>query len=184
MTCKVKYIENQYRKNYPALADRLTDIHNDAWKEITGSKLFRKYGEGDNATYLFSSSGTAQNQKQRNLVESINKKYGGNIAQLKTTSSGMNSKVIINVHPIAEKEWGKLNPQQVLFSKKGNLESSNASPRTLAIVKDFLNRIGVGIETVDKIVVNGVRQDAQGAALIMQKLIQVVEGKDNVALPE
>ena len=69
MICKVRYIENQYRKNYPALANRLTQIHNDAWKEITGSKLFRKYGEGDNATYLFSSSGTAQNQKQRNLVE-------------------------------------------------------------------------------------------------------------------
>ena len=184
MICKVRYIENQYRKNYPALADRLTQIHNDAWKEITGSKLFRKYGEGDNATYLFSSSGTAQNQKQRNLVESINKKYGGNIAQLKTTSSGMNSKIIVNVHPIAEKEWTKLNPQQVLFSKKGELESSKASARTVSVVKDFLDRIGVGIETVDKIVVNGIRQDAQGAALIMQKLIQVVEGKDNVALPE
>ena len=96
----------------------------------------------------------------------------------------MNSKIIVNVHPIAEKEWTRLNPQQVLFSKKGELESSKASARTVSIVKDFLDRIGVGIETVDKIVVNGIRQDAQGAALIMQKLIQVVEGKDNVALPE
>jgi len=184
MICKVKYIETQYRKNYPALADRLTTIYNDAWKEITGSKLFRKYGEGDNATYLFSSSGTAQNQKQRNLIDSINKKYGGNIAKLKTTASGMNSKIVIDVHPIAEKEWNKLNPQQVLFSKKGKLESSKASPKTIAIVKDFMNRIGVDMETVDKIVVDGIRQDANGAALIMQKLIQVVEGKDNITLPE
>ena len=184
MICKVRYIENQYRKNYPALADRLTTIYNDAWKEITGSKLFRKYGEGDNATYLFSSSGTAQNQKQRNLIDAINKKYGGNIVKLKTTSSGMNSKVTIDVHPIAEKEWNRLNPQQVLFSKKGQLESSKASPKTLAVIKDFLNRIGVDMQTVDKIVVDGVRQDANGAALIMQKLLQVVEGKDDIALPE
>jgi hypothetical protein len=184
MICKVRYIENQYRKNYPQLADRLTTIYNDAWKEITSSKLFRKYGDGDNATYLFSSSGTAQNQKQRNLVDSINKKYGGNIVKLKTTSSGTNSKVTVDVHPIAEKEWSKLNPQQVLFSKKGQLESSKASPKTLAVIKDFLNRIGVDMETVDKIVVDGVRQDANGAALIMQKLLQVVEGKDDIALPE
>ena len=184
MICKVRYIENQYRKNYPALADRLTTIYNDAWKEITSSKLFRKYGDGDDATYLFSSSGTAQNQKQRNLIDSINKKYGGNIVKLKTTSSGMNSKVTIDVHPIAEKEFNKLNPQQVLFSKKGQLESSKASPKTLAVIKDFLNRIGVDMQTVDKIVVDGVRQDANGAALIMQKLLQVVEGKDDIALPE
>lgn len=184
MICKVKYIENQYRKNYPQLADRLTTIYNDAWKEITSSKLFRKYGEGNDATYLFSSSDTAQNQKQRNLIDSINKKYGGNIVKLKTTSSGMNSKVTIDVHPIADKEWNKLNPQQVLFSKKGQLESSKASPKTLAVIKDFLNRIGVDMQTVDKIVVDGVRQDANGAALIMQKLLQVVEGKDDIALPE
>ncbi len=184
MICKVRYIENQYRKNYPQLADRLTTIYNDAWKEITSSKLFRKYGEGDNATYLFSSSGTAQNQKQRNLIDAINKKYGGNVVKLKTTSSGMNSKVTIDVHPIAEQEWKKLNPQQVLFSKKGKLESSKASPKTLAVIKDFLNRIGVDMQTVDKIVVDGVRQDANGAALVMQKLLQVVEGKDDIALPE
>jgi hypothetical protein len=184
MICKVRYIENQYRKKYPALADRLTTIYNDAWKEITSSKLFRKYGDGDDATYLFSSSGTAQNQKQRNLIDSINKKYGGNIVKLKTTSSGMNSKITIDVHPIAEKEFNKLNPQQVLFSKKGQLESSKASPKTLAVIKDFLNRIGVDMQTVDKIVVDGVRQDANGAALIMQKLLQVVEGKDDIALPE
>ena len=184
MICKVRYIENQYRKNYPALADRLTTIYNDAWKEITSSKLFRKYGDGDDATYLFSSSGTAQNQKQRNLIDSINKKYGGNIVKLKTTSSGMNSKVTVDIHPIAEKEWSKLNPQQVLFSKKGQLESSKASPKTLAVIKDFLNRIGVDMQTVDKIVIDGVRQDANGAALVMQKLLQVVEGKDDIALPE
>ena len=66
-------------------------------------------GDGDDATYLFSSSGTAQNQKQRNLIDSINKKYGGNIVKLKTTSSGMNSKVTIDVHPIAEKEFNIVN---------------------------------------------------------------------------
>lgn len=184
MNCKVPYIEKYYRQQSPKLADRLTDVYHSVWKEITGSKLFRKYTEGNSATYLFSSNGTAQNQKQRNLVNSINERFGAKVVKLEPTKSGMNSKVTVDVHPIAKTEYNKLNPQQVMFSKKANTVSSKASPETVKVIKDMLTRMGIDFQTVSNIVVNGIRQEANGAALIMQKLVQVVEGKDDVALTE
>lgn len=59
-----------------------------------------------------------------------------------------------------------------------------ASSKTVKLVKDFLNRIGVKVENVDDIVVNGVKLNANGLASVTQKLVQVVNGKDDVALPE
>jgi hypothetical protein len=61
---------------------------------------------------------------------------------------------------------------------------SSASPKTLALVKDFIKQIGVDIKTLQEINVNGQTQDASGAAQLMQKLISVVEGKEAQALPE
>jgi hypothetical protein len=74
--------------------------------------------------------------------------------------------------------------QRSEFFQKEGTESSAASPKTIATIKDFLKRIGVDIKGMQKIVVNGVKQDANGAALITQNLIQVVDGMENVALTE
>lgn len=63
-------------------------------------------------------------------------------------------------------------------------ETSKASPKTIALVKDFLKRIGVDVKSMQEIIVNGKRQNANGVALIMQKLVQVVEGREAEALPE
>jgi hypothetical protein len=63
-------------------------------------------------------------------------------------------------------------------------ETSIASPKTITAIKDFLKRIGVDIKSMDAIVVGGIRQDADGVALLAQKLVQVVEGKEATALPE
>ena len=78
---------------------------------------------------------------------------------------------------VAKKKGGML-------QLKGRTETSAASPKTIATIKTFLKAIGVNINTMDEIVVNGVKQDAKGAALLMQKLIQVVNGEDAGALPE
>jgi hypothetical protein len=59
-----------------------------------------------------------------------------------------------------------------------------ASPELIKLMKEFIKQIGVDYQLVSNIVVNGVKQDANGVALIMQKLIQVVEGQEDVALPE
>lgn len=61
---------------------------------------------------------------------------------------------------------------------------TNASPKTLKIIRDFLEKIGVNVNIVKEIVVNGVKYDANGVAQVMQQLISVVEGKEAQALPE
>lgn len=58
------------------------------------------------------------------------------------------------------------------------------SPETLKLVKDFLKRVGVDVNVMKEIVINGIKYDANGVAQITQQLISVVEGKEAQALPE
>lgn len=71
-----------------------------------------------------------------------------------------------------------------LFQKEGSTVSSKASPQLIRTVKDLLDRIGVSTEVVDKIVVNGVRMNSNAIANITQRLVQVMEGKEETSLPE
>jgi len=84
-----------------------------------------------------------------------------------------------------EKERGAYTEEQrgEFFQLEGT-ESSTASPKTIAAIKDFLKRIGVDIKSMDAIVVGGIKQDADGVALLAQKLVQVIEGKEATALTE
>jgi hypothetical protein len=59
-----------------------------------------------------------------------------------------------------------------------------ASPKLVSLMKEFIKQIGVDYKIVSSVVVDGKKVDANGVALIMQKLIQVVEGQEDVALPE
>lgn len=78
-----------------------------------------------------------------------------------------------------------LNDEQPLYQLSDSKTiSSQASPKTIAIVKDFLTRIGVDFGSVKEIVVNGQKIDANGVARITQALVQVLEGKEATALPE
>jgi len=72
----------------------------------------------------------------------------------------------------------------IYYQQEGGTETSQASDQTIKLVMDLLKRIGVKVETLSKISVNGVTQNANGVADIMQKLIQVTQDKINVALPE
>ena len=190
MACKVRYIEQEYRKNYPELADKLNEKYAAIWKDIANSNLFRKYGDGQTATYLFSKIDTEQNQKQINFIAELNAKYGAPQGQtlIKSafTQAGNNKKVLVNVHPLAPGELAKLQkPEQgTLFQLRGGTVASSASPRTIAMLKDFLTRIGVSTKNVNAIVVNGKQMDANAAAIVTQKLIQVVNGMEARALPE
>lgn len=78
----------------------------------------------------------------------------------------------------------KGNVGDIMFQLKGKTEISKASPEVIKLMKDFLNRIGVGIQTLQDVSVNGLKQNANGAAMIMQRLVQVVSGMEDVALPE
>ena len=187
--CRVKYIDKNFSE-FPELREKLTDIYHDVWKQITGSGLFREYGSGPNATYLFSDRGTDKYRKQQELIQKINKSVnapeGTSVVKSELTKAGNNSKVMINVYPIAQQEYDKLQPptQGTLFQKEGETVTSKASSKTIALVNDLLKRIGVDVKSVKDIVVNGVKQDANAVANVMQALVQVVEGKEAEALPE
>jgi len=73
--------------------------------------------------------------------------------------------------------------QLTMFQKQG-VEAAKASPKLIKLMKEFIKSIGVDYKLVSDVVVDGEKVDANGVALIMQKLIQVVEGKEDVALPE
>ena len=64
------------------------------------------------------------------------------------------------------------------------LKDAEVSPKVVAMLKDFLKRIGVNIKLADKIIVNGVKQNDKGIALLTQKLIQVVQGAGNNVVTE
>lgn len=70
------------------------------------------------------------------------------------------------------------------FQEEGETVSSKASAATISLVRDLLNRMGVKIEELEKISVNGVKQNVNGVANIMEKLVQVSQDKIDVALPE
>lgn len=92
-------------------------------------------------------------------------------------------------------EDGKAVPNKAAFKQIDNAKGvfyqlndgpipSTASPKTIAMVNDFLTRIGVDTETMKNVIIDGIKQDAAGAALFTQKLVQVVEGKEAQSLPE
>ncbi len=85
---------------------------------------------------------------------------------------------IVEITPLSEGQQG------MLFKKPGSTATAEASPKTISMIKDFIRSIGVDIKTLQKVKVNGVEYDAEGVAIIMQKIIQVVEGKEATSLPE
>ncbi len=92
-------------------------------------------------------------------------------------------------------EGGKAVPNKAAFKQIDNAKgvfyqlsdgpiSSTASPKTIAMINDFLARIGVDTKAMKNVIVDGIKQDVAGVALLTQKLIQVVEGKEAQSLPE
>jgi len=53
-----------------------------------------------------------------------------------------------------------------------------------SVINDFLKRIGVDVQGVKEIVVDGIKLDANAIAHLTQSLVQVVEGKEAQSLPE
>lgn len=90
MACKFPYIEKNFRKSNPDVADKLNQIGLDTWTEIKDSNLFTKK-EG---SYVFNKQGTIRREKQNQLANSINDKLGGNVV------TEVDKKVAVNLVPI------------------------------------------------------------------------------------
>jgi len=144
----------------------------------------------------------------RNWLENTNKaildNYGLdlNLYDIQTSGVGSSSysKAVGNVHAfdlldakrkelgvyddrISIGEYNNGSETDVLF-QKSNTVSSKANQQTQKLAKDLLNRIGVDLQTVKSINVNGVKIDANGIADMTQQLVQVIDGKEDVALTE
>jgi hypothetical protein len=77
-----------------------------------------------------------------------------------------------------------INAQEEGYLQLPSLQSSKASSSTLRKVREWMRRAGIDEKRVQQIDVNGQKIDANGIARILENLVEIVEGKENIALPE
>lgn len=70
------------------------------------------------------------------------------------------------------------------FSQKSSIPASRSSAGTIRAVKEFLKRAGIDIKPLQNKNVNGSYLDDNGVADILNSLIYISEGKEEVALTE
>lgn len=61
---------------------------------------------------------------------------------------------------------------------------SRATPKVLKLVNEFFNKAGFDVRKVNQVVVNGQKVDANGVADVLNRIVQVVDGKEDTVLPE
>lgn len=86
-----------------------------------------------------------------------------------------------------EGNWYTEDELKEVFSQQGKdktTEPTKASAATIKMFREFLDRIDVKVEGVDKIIVNGKILGINGIAYPMRGLIQYVNGKEDTVLPE
>lgn len=122
MACRVPYIENRYRSQYPLLADRLTNKYFEIQDDIRAFGEFREYGD----TFLFSKKGTKKYQKQLDFIEQLTAKYKGKkpIIYPKYTQFGYNIKAVIDVTAIEDVEHRKLQAELGYSNLSGNIKEA------------------------------------------------------------
>lgn len=126
------------------------------------------------------------------IAKEVNQQYGVQVVRFTLDADFINRDITIPDslvdryydHELALEQQDKTPGEQLTMFQQEGTESSTASPKTIAVVNDFLKRIGVSIQGVKEVVVNGVKLDANAVANLTQKLVQVVEGKEAQSLPE
>jgi hypothetical protein len=126
------------------------------------------------------------------IAKEVNQQYGVQVVRFTLDADFINRDINIPDslvdryynHELALEQQDKTPGEQLTMFQQEGTESSTASPKTIAIVNDFLKRIGVNVQSVKQVVANGVKLDANAVANLTQKLVQVVEGKEAQSLPE
>jgi cytidylate kinase len=124
------------------------------------------------------------NIKNENLFRKLNKEWSLDAKARFNIKGNLFSEENYKVVPNKEAFKQIDNSKGIFYQLEEGVLPQTASPQTLSLIKDFIKRIGVDTKSMQNIVVNGIKQDANGVALLMQKLIQVVDGKEAQALPE
>ena len=124
------------------------------------------------------------NIKNENLFRKLNREWSSDAKARFNIKGNLFSEENYKVVPNKEAFKQIDNAKGVFYQSEEGALPQTASPQTLSLIKDFIKRIGVDTKPMQNIVVNGVKQDANGVALLMQKLIQVVDGTEAQSLPE
>jgi hypothetical protein len=127
------------------------------------------------------------------IAKEVNQQYGVPVVRFTLDADFINRDINIPdslvdryyEHELTLEKQDKAPGEQLtMFQQEGATVSSAASPKTIAVVNDFLKRIGVNVQSVKEVSVNGVKFDANAVANLTQALVQVVEGKESQSLPE
>jgi hypothetical protein len=164
--------------NYKAVAETTANAINKAI-----NKGYKNIGDIAYSTFL-NGKGVIELNPSKKQLDLLNAQREEEIAELQKEVDEENQ----------TKEFDKLDQETSVIIEEGEVKSiflqkptgteQKASPALIKLMKEFIKSIGVDYALVTDVVVDGKKVDANGAALIMQKLIQVVEGKEDVALPE
>lgn len=77
-------------------------------------------------------------------------------------------------------KWMEEDELRQIFNQLDGLKQAKASPKTIAKMKEWLDRAGVKVSVLDTSRYGGVN----GVAIMLDRMIQIAEGKESVALPE
>lgn len=85
-----------------------------------------------------------------------------------------------------EGKWYTEDQLRGIFNQGRNAKTlpSRASSGTMKKIREFLDRIGIEVQSLAKITYNGQSLGVNGIADPLRGLIQVIEGKEDIALPE
>lgn len=118
---------------------------------------------------------TSNNRPTTTLIDNINKWLN-------------NKPEFSNIRAVLNKTYNLIQFKDLntgrIFVQSENTESSKASAETLSKIRDFMKQIGVDEKQVNSIVVNGTKLNANAVAKPLEALIEVVDGKESVSLPE
>jgi hypothetical protein len=98
MSCKIPYIEQQFRDVNPSLADTLNTKYSQIWDSVIESELFKK--EDDTSKYLMATTNISRLQEQQDFIDKINQ--DNSVPEGASVIENLNGYVNVNVLNLPE----------------------------------------------------------------------------------
>jgi hypothetical protein len=98
MSCKIPYIEQQFRDVNPSLADTLNTKYSQIWDSVIESELFKK--EDDTSKYLMATTNISRLQEQQDFIDKVNQ--DNSVPEGASVIENLNGYVNVNVLNLPE----------------------------------------------------------------------------------
>jgi hypothetical protein len=98
MSCKIPYIEQQFRDVNPSLADTLNTKYSQIWDSVIESELFKK--EEDTGKYLMATTNISRLQEQQDFIDKVNQ--DNSVPEGTSVIENLNGYVNVNVLNLPE----------------------------------------------------------------------------------